>query len=97
MSRYIICYDIPCNRRRERVAKLLDGYGARVQKSIFEADLDSIMAEHMKTELYDELDLLEDKILIYMLCGACLPKVIRWGPDSDTPCEEIVYIAIILP
>lgn len=97
MSRYIICYDIPCDRRCVRVAKLLDGYGARVQKSVFEADLDSLMAEQMKSELRDELDLLEDKILIYVLCGACMPKVIRGGRGSDTPCQEFVFIAQILP
>ena len=35
----IICYDIPDNKRRLRVSWLLEAYGSRVQKSVFETVL----------------------------------------------------------
>src|SRR6266511_1773180 len=36
---YVISYDISVDRRRARVAKLLEGFGQRVQYSVFECDL----------------------------------------------------------
>ena len=36
---YIIAYDIPCNQRRKKISDLLEGYGRRVQYSVFECDL----------------------------------------------------------
>ena len=36
MKTYLVCYDIENNRERQRVAKCLQRYGRRVQKSVFE-------------------------------------------------------------
>jgi len=40
MSLYIAAYDITCDRRRARVARVLDSYGERAQLSVFELWLD---------------------------------------------------------
>ena len=32
----LIVYDIPDNKRRTKLSKFLEGYGRRVQKSVFE-------------------------------------------------------------
>lgn len=37
--RYLVCFDIPCNRTRRKVGRALLGYGHRVQKSVFECCL----------------------------------------------------------
>ncbi|MBW1990880.1 MAG: CRISPR-associated endonuclease Cas2, partial [Deltaproteobacteria bacterium] len=37
---WVVSYDIVDDRRRLRLAKLLTDYGHRVQKSVFECDLD---------------------------------------------------------
>ena len=37
---YIISYDITDNKQRSRLANILLDYGDRMQKSVFEADLD---------------------------------------------------------
>ena len=37
---YLVCYDIVSDRRRNKVSKLLEAYGLRVQKSVFECVLD---------------------------------------------------------
>lgn len=39
MNSYLICYDITDNRDRNRVARLLERYGDRVQYSVFEVHL----------------------------------------------------------
>lgn len=38
--RIVISYDISSNKRRRKVAKILEGYGYRVQYSVFECDLE---------------------------------------------------------
>ena len=37
--RWIVLYDIRNPRRLRRVARLMEGYGQRVQHSVFECDL----------------------------------------------------------
>ncbi|MGY2838709.1 CRISPR-associated endonuclease Cas2 [Thermostichus sp. MS-CIW-41] len=40
MQLYVITYDIPDNKRRKKVSDLLEGYGRRVQYSVFECRLE---------------------------------------------------------
>ena len=35
----VLCYDISCDRRRNRVARLLEDHASRVQHSVFETRL----------------------------------------------------------
>ena len=37
---YLVCYDITSDRVRNKIVKTLEGYGRRVQYSVFECDLD---------------------------------------------------------
>jgi CRISPR-associated protein Cas2 len=39
MFLYVISYDIPDDKRRKKIADLLEGYGQRVQYSVFECQL----------------------------------------------------------
>jgi CRISPR-associated endonuclease Cas2 len=41
MSRYIAAYDVSDDRIRQRVARVLGGYGHRIQLSVFEIWLES--------------------------------------------------------
>lgn len=43
--RFLVCYDIADDRRRDRMAKALLDYGARIQESVFLAELDDELAE----------------------------------------------------
>lgn len=38
---YVICYDIPDDKRRKKISDLLEVYGSRVQYSVFECVLNS--------------------------------------------------------
>ena len=70
----VICYDIPDDKRRTRVGKILEGFGNRVQKSVFECD---IKPDHMKT-LKQKLDKVikeDDAVRYYYLCAQCIPKI----------------------
>jgi CRISPR-associated protein Cas2 len=93
-QRHVICYDIPDDKRRVRLAKILDGYGDRVQYSVFEAVLDHALFEKMIAAAKDVLDLEKDRLTVYTLCGTCAAKRFALGVDRDTapPGEEKVFI-----
>jgi len=84
----VISYDIPDDRRRIRVAKLLLDYGQRVQYSVFEAYLEPA---HL-AEFYDRLRPLlnedEDNVRVYRLCGECRWRVEVFGQKGITEKAE---------
>lgn len=87
----VICYDIPSDRRRAKVAKILEGFGARVQKSVFECDLKLPHLQKLKQKLGRVLKD-EDGLRYYYLCGQCLPKVeVVNGPSVA---ESQLYFAV---
>lgn len=51
MPQFVIAYDIPEDRRRTRVAKVLKRYGPRLQQSVFTAMLDRSEHEALRREL----------------------------------------------
>ena len=66
--RYVICYDIFDNRRRNRVAKLLESYGSRVQDSVFECHLSNDKLARLKRKLRRQIHPRYDKLRYYPLC-----------------------------
>lgn len=85
----LIIYDIVDNRKRVKLAKLLSGYGKRVQKSAFEAMLTTQRDNKLIEEIPRYIDKTEDNVRIYKITGK--GKVTSWGevPEFD---EEIVLI-----
>lgn len=71
----VVCYDIPDNKRRTRVGKTLEGYGYRVQKSVFECELTGALLKKMMEEIKAIVHHKEDSVRYYSLCERCLPKV----------------------
>ncbi|GEM_PF-373814 len=66
----VVLYDISNNRRRSRVAKILLGYGDRVQYSGFEAHLTSKQIDRLTHQIEREIDQSEDRVRIYRIAGA---------------------------
>ena len=72
---YVICYDIPDNRRRNQLAKELKGFGTRVQYSVFEAHLNKTQFEELKQVVFGVIDSSEDSVRYYTLYGACAGRI----------------------
>jgi CRISPR-associated protein Cas2 len=70
----VVCYDIPDDRRRNKVGKILEGFGTRVQKSVFECDIKPDHMRILKQKLSKVL-MGEDTVRYYYLCAQCIPKV----------------------
>lgn len=87
----IVSYDIEKDRTRTRLAKNLKNFGPRVQKSVFEADVQSEELERLE-EMLGEVELGEnDSIRLYRLCGECVKGVKIWGIGEVTE-DQPYYI-----
>lgn len=71
MTRFIVCYDIADDRRRRRIAELLDAYGDRIQESVFELPIETSLMDKCMNELIKALDQKEDSLTVYRLCASC--------------------------
>lgn len=89
----LISYDIPNDKRRTKIAKILEDYGDRVQYSVFECELSAKHLARLSKELKAVLNEAEDSIRLYRLCRDCLQKIEAWGqaePPAETPDVYIV-------
>lgn len=66
-TRFLVCYDISNPRRLQRVAKVLKGYGSRLQFSVFECPLDKLRLAEVKMELEGVLKNDEDQVMFVSL------------------------------
>ena len=71
--KYLITYDISNDKRRTKVSDLLEGYGYRVNLSVYECELtqnrlDRLIAE---IEIKKLLDYKYDSLRFYHICKNC--------------------------
>jgi len=65
--RYLVSYDIADPKRLRKVARSLEGFGTRLQYSVFECPLDDLRLEKLKAELHPLLKHDEDQVLFVSL------------------------------
>jgi CRISPR-associated protein Cas2 len=61
----VIIYDIPDDKRRTRIHRLLKQYGTPVQESAFEARLTARERQQLQREAKYVLDRSEDRFIVY--------------------------------
>lgn len=76
---YIIAYDIPDDRRRTKVHRILCGYGTWTQYSLFECWLTRRQFLELQAKLATHLQAERDSVRFYPLCGACRPQIVTVG------------------
>jgi CRISPR-associated protein Cas2 len=93
-SRYVICYDITNDKRRDKIAALLLDHGVRVQYSVFEVVVDKMLFDSLINKMKRIIKKSEeDMILAYPLCANCDHKTLRLGAQSKEPHgTEVVFI-----
>jgi CRISPR-associated protein Cas2 len=87
---YVIAYDIPDDRRRTKVHKILSGFGTWTQYSLFECFLSKKELIQLRAKLAKHLREAQDSVRFYPLCAACLDKVETVG--GEPPKEDITFI-----
>jgi len=88
----LVSYDIVDDRQRQRIAKVLNNYGYRVQKSVFECQLDDRLYLKMRKQVEKLLDMEKDSVRYYFFCGRCQGniEVSGWGAVREE--EETVIV-----
>lgn len=76
---YVVAYDIPDDKRRTKVHRVLCGYGAWTQYSLFECWLTRRQLLELRAKLARHLVEERDSVRLYALCGACQGKVVTVG------------------
>ncbi len=93
MTRFVVCYDIADDRRRRKIAELLDAYGDRIQESVFELPVDRSLMNKCRDALIDVLDQKQDSLAIYRLCASCDEQRLYYGAAAAAHIgEEEVFI-----
>lgn len=88
----VIVYDIQENRIRNQVAKTLERFGKRVQKSVFECELNNGQLDSLKTQLSKLGFSAKDSIRFYYLEIGSVKRIETIG--SDNPCiNQECYVA----
>ncbi|MEG8947973.1 CRISPR-associated endonuclease Cas2 [Rosettibacter firmus] len=81
---HIITYDIEDDKERNRVSKILEGYGIRVQESVFECNLNQKRYEELLLKLR-KLAKGNFNIRIYPICKDCFSKSVGIGEVKHYP------------
>ncbi len=89
----IVCYDVNTEtragrRRLRRVAKVCEGTGQRVQKSVFECKLDLAGMEDLERRLLREVDLDQDCLRLYRMADTKGCEVREHGRFKATDFDE---------
>lgn len=83
----LLTYDISNTKNRTKLATLLEGYGYRVNYSVFELDIKKHQFEHLLEEIkpfYEK----EDSVRIYLFSVDTLAKSYDLNPKRPKPFEK---------
>jgi CRISPR-associated protein Cas2 len=92
MFLYIVAYDIPSNRRRKKVSDILEGYGRRVQYSVFELVLVKSKYDEMRRRLSRYVNFEEDSLRFYPISQHTLDQVEIWGGVPLTQGQKSIIV-----
>ena len=89
--RYVIAYDIADERRRARLAAALLDFGRRIEESVFLASVDEELAAEMRQRIQTIIELSEDCVHVFALCGACDARTEVYG-RAELPEDKSFYV-----
>lgn len=92
MLLYVVVYNIPCDKRRKKLSNILEGYGRRVQYSVFECVLTASKFDELRCRLKKRVKLPENSVRFYPVSKHTLANVETWGGVSVTECPGSLII-----
>lgn len=86
---WIVAYDTPSDRRRRKLATLLEGYGVRVQWSVFECRLRGKEVLALEGRLRRVIHAGQDSVRLWPLPEASCARIRQLGrPVAQTDWED---------
>jgi len=88
----VIVYDVSDNKVRRIVGEMLEGYGVRVNRSVFECSIKNrATLTRLQQALEKEIDPRVDSVRCYELCTKCMTKAWSTSHEADPFEKEAVY------
>lgn len=72
---YVVTYDIGDDKHRQKVVKLMESIGTRMNFSVFECMLTEVQYRNMCKQLEKLIVKREDWVNIYPLCTECYARI----------------------
>jgi len=92
MQHLVIVYDIPDNKTRRIIGEILEGFGKRVNRSVFEVQVKhNKQRQKLEASLAHELDSRVDSLRIYTICATCMQSATVLGKEPDAFDVDGVY------
>ena len=88
----VISYDVTSDRRRSRLAKVLEGSGERVQYSVFECVLTPKQLKSVCQRIKATIDQRLDRVRIYVLPQDALPGIMILGAGQVTSLPQVYVV-----
>jgi CRISPR-associated protein Cas2 len=89
----LVCYDVRNDKRLRRVAKVLEGYGKRVQFSVFRCHLGGRELQRLRWELAKIMQE-EDSLLVIRLCAHCIQGLKDYAPKGEWAQAEARHVIV---
>ena len=90
---HVIAYDISDDRRRARVAAILQAYGDRVQRSVFIVTAGEDMLREARDRISQIINPQTDSVYVFRQCAPCWEAVGIYG--QATVSHEALYWAVL--
>lgn len=87
---YIIAYDIVDDKRRNKISKILEKYGSRVNFSVFECMFTDSQLLRVQKEIGNMIASKEDTVVYYPCCVNCFTKIVY------QPCRRIAGDLVLI-
>ncbi|MDJ0901648.1 MAG: CRISPR-associated endonuclease Cas2 [Xenococcus sp. MO_188.B8] len=88
----LVVYDIPDNKRRTKLANFLEGYGRRVQYSVFECFLSFVQMQELYEKVEKRVNPEEDNVRFYWITPEAASKTLTIGSDIPQPPPDYYVI-----
>lgn len=72
----VVAYDITDDKCRNKIAKILQQYGVRINYSVFECMFTENQYQKVKQMIASKIDTREDTVVYYQICINCFTKIV---------------------
>jgi len=88
----LITYDIMNAKRLRKVAAMMENYGTRVQRSVFECEITDDRLAALLADIKRLIRRREDKVQVYPLCQPCRARLEICGPGEHTFVPDVFIL-----
>jgi len=92
MSNIVVVYDISDNKTRRIVGEILEAYGKRVNRSVFECQIkNQKQRKDLELAILNEIDIGADSVRIYSVCSNCIKSSSVLGDEPNPFERDAIY------